>query len=114
MRVLGVDETPIMAIRHLSAVGEGRSATRDLPVLRGSVDHLPAELEAVIVASDPQGVSWLAADHDALHLLGEVVAERSFLVISGHVHWSQPLADIRGGAQVLNVDSRVVLLQRRP
>jgi hypothetical protein len=44
MRVLGIDETPIMAIRHLSAVGEGRSATRDLPVLRGSVDHLPAEL----------------------------------------------------------------------
>jgi hypothetical protein len=270
MRVLGIDQAPITAIRHLSATGEGRSATRDLPVLRGSVDQMPADLEALIVTSDLQGVSWLAADDGALHLLGEVVAERlaaladagelpprsrtgvllagdlfsapagdvrgisgdvrpvwrafashfrwvagvagnhdtfgadhdrgrgfreprihvldggaveldglriggvggiigdpakpgrrderefvrevkrvarahpdimilhngpdalrgelrghpevrraldgsgAFLVVSGHVHWPQPLAEIRGGAQVLNVDSRAVVLRRRP
>lgn len=32
------------------------------------------------------------------------------LVICGHAHWPTPLATIRGGAQVLNVDSRVVVL----
>ncbi|RKH34852.1 metallophosphoesterase [Corallococcus praedator] len=34
------------------------------------------------------------------------------LVVCGHAHWETPLATLPGGAQVLNVDSRVVLLQR--
>lgn len=32
------------------------------------------------------------------------------LTVCGHVHWEEPLADLPSGAQVLNVDSRVVLL----
>lgn len=34
------------------------------------------------------------------------------LVVCGHVYWPTPLADVRGGAQVLNVDGRVVVLAR--
>ena len=34
------------------------------------------------------------------------------LVICGHVYWPEPLVDIRGGAQVLNADSRVVVVTR--
>ncbi|MCY1039722.1 metallophosphoesterase [Corallococcus sp. bb12-1] len=34
------------------------------------------------------------------------------LVVCGHAHWETPLASLPGGAQVLNVDSRAVLLQR--
>lgn len=34
------------------------------------------------------------------------------LVVCGHAHWDDPLADVRGGAQVLNVDGRVVVLGR--
>jgi hypothetical protein len=34
------------------------------------------------------------------------------LVVCGHVFWPEPLTDLRGGAQVLNVDGRVVLLER--
>jgi 3',5'-cyclic-AMP phosphodiesterase len=32
------------------------------------------------------------------------------LVIRGHTHWDQPMAELQNGLQVLNVDSRVVLL----
>ncbi|NPC86840.1 metallophosphoesterase, partial [Pyxidicoccus fallax] len=34
------------------------------------------------------------------------------LVVCGHAHWEEPLATLTGGTQVLNVDSRAVLLQR--
>lgn len=40
--------------------------------------------------------------------------ERSgpILVLCGHVYWPTPTTDLRGGAQVLNADGRVVILQR--
>lgn len=34
------------------------------------------------------------------------------LVVCGHAHWEEPLATLAGGTQVLNVDSRAVLLRR--
>lgn len=40
-----------------------------------------------------------------------VELSRPVLMIRGHAHWSSPLAELRNGAQVLNVDSRVVLLR---
>lgn len=40
----------------------------------------------------------------------EVVDGRVPLVVSGHVHWRDPLATLPRGTQVLNVDGRVVLL----
>ena len=36
---------------------------------------------------------------------------RPTLVIRGHAYWQSPLATLRNGTQVLNVDSRVVLLE---
>ena len=37
------------------------------------------------------------------------------LVIRGHKHWSEPLAEFPNGLQVLNVDCRVVVLtEKRP
>lgn len=36
---------------------------------------------------------------------------RPTLVIRGHAYWESPLATLQNGTQVLNVDSRVVLLQ---
>jgi Icc-related predicted phosphoesterase len=32
------------------------------------------------------------------------------LVVRGHAHWNQPLTQLSGGVQVLNVDARVVIL----
>lgn len=34
------------------------------------------------------------------------------LVVRGHRHWAEPLVELGGGVQVLNVDARVVLLKR--
>jgi len=42
----------------------------------------------------------------------EQVGTRTPLVVCGHAHWKVPLATLSGGAQVLNVDSRAVLLER--
>jgi hypothetical protein len=33
------------------------------------------------------------------------------LIIRGHAHWNSPLAELRNGTQVLNVDARVVVLR---
>ena len=41
------------------------------------------------------------------------VARRDLLVICGHAHWHDPLAQLDSGCQVLNVDARAVLLQAR-
>lgn len=42
----------------------------------------------------------------------EVLERREgLLVVCGHAHWEEPLATLHGGTQVLNVDSRAVLLQ---
>lgn len=35
------------------------------------------------------------------------------LVVRGHAYWEQPLAELSGGMQVLNVDSRVVIMRNR-
>ena len=34
------------------------------------------------------------------------------LVIRGHAFWDSPLATLKNGTQILNVDSRVVILQK--
>jgi Icc protein len=45
--------------------------------------------------------------------IGEVLSgARNLLVVSGHRRWEEPLAEIVGGPQILNVDERVVLLMR--
>jgi Icc-related predicted phosphoesterase len=36
---------------------------------------------------------------------------RPGIVIRGHAHWDQPLVELAGGSQVLNVDARVVILR---
>ncbi|WP_224246385.1 metallophosphoesterase family protein [Hyalangium gracile] len=43
-----------------------------------------------------------------------VRARTGMLVVCGHSHWESPLATFEGGAQVLNVDARAVLLTRAP
>ncbi|MEZ4452178.1 MAG: hypothetical protein R3B09_22120 [Nannocystaceae bacterium] len=40
-----------------------------------------------------------------------LVEDKRALVVCGHAHWHEPLAELAGGAQVLNVDARVVVLE---
>jgi Icc-related predicted phosphoesterase len=43
-----------------------------------------------------------------------VSARKGLLIVCGHCHWEVPLVTLEGGAQVLNVDARAVLLTRAP
>ena len=45
-------------------------------------------------------------------ILEHAHAEAPPLVISGHVGWPEPLDEVEGGPQFLNVEERVVLLTR--
>ncbi len=63
----------------------------------------------VLLLHGPPEVDGRRGSADVRHAL-----DRSgpVLVACGHAHWSEPLADVRGGAQALNVDARVVILGR--
>ena len=39
-------------------------------------------------------------------------AASATLVVRGHAHWKEPLCQLANGTQVLNVDSRAVILTR--
>jgi Icc-related predicted phosphoesterase len=39
-----------------------------------------------------------------------IEASNPTLVFCGHLHWKNPLIELSNGSQVLNVDSRVVIL----
>ncbi|MHC4404283.1 MAG: metallophosphoesterase family protein [Planctomycetota bacterium] len=44
-------------------------------------------------------------------IIREVVERlKPSLVVRGHAHWKQPLSQLSGGVQILNVDARVVVL----
>jgi Icc protein len=75
MRILGFDDEPLHEILYLEAAPRGGSAPRRLPIMRGRVDRLPDGLDALLVASDLQGVapSWSSGGQSVL--LGEVLAE---------------------------------------
>jgi 3',5'-cyclic-AMP phosphodiesterase len=47
------------------------------------------------------------------HVRASLTGHTKTLVVCGHCYWAEPLTELRGGPQVLNVDSRVVLLRPR-
>ncbi|WP_394836544.1 hypothetical protein LVJ94_06510 [Pendulispora rubella] len=75
MRVLSLESSPLHEITYLAAASGGGTETRRLPVLRASVDALPADLDGLLLTSDLQGVAPLALEDGAVGLLGEVLAE---------------------------------------
>ena len=76
MRILHIDPKPLHRVRYLNArKGGGGVETSHLSILRGRADRLPEGVQAVVVASDLQGVvpSWRKGGEN--HLLGEELAE---------------------------------------
>jgi len=54
-----------------------------------------------------------ALGHKGSAVIRELIERRRpRLVVRGHDHWPQPLVELPGGVQVLNVDCRVVVLRR--
>ncbi|WP_164008208.1 metallophosphoesterase family protein [Pyxidicoccus trucidator] len=75
MRILTLDTVPAQTWPYLSAAPRGGAEIRHFPLLRGTVDALPEDLEALLVLSDLQGVATHALHDGAVALLGEVLAD---------------------------------------
>jgi len=106
MRITSLESTPFSTVRYLAAASGGGTATLSLPILRGRVDALPTSLDALVVASDLQGIEL----GGARRLLGEALAdelgrlagdgqlpplERVGVLLAGDLY-SAPNADRRG------------------
>jgi len=110
MFVRSIDSTPFHSFDHVIATGGGGSATHPLNLYRGTATDLPDDVDAVVIASDLQGVAPLAEADNALALVGEVLAEqlgsladrgeiparaRVGIVLAGDLY-SAPRGDVRG------------------
>jgi len=86
----------------------GRREEGEFLELLGGVLHQEPELLVLHQGPDVPGtrVKGSAPIREALE------GREAPLVVCGHAHWEAPLATLRGGTQVLNVDSRAVLLRR--
>ena len=93
-------------------IGDSRKPARrsEREFLRSLRKVLSARPDIVVLHQGPDAergeLRGHAAVRQALDRSGEL------LVVCGHVYWPRPLVEIRGGAQVLNVDGRVVILTR--
>jgi 3',5'-cyclic-AMP phosphodiesterase len=71
MKILKLDEKPFHRLRFLNAAKGGGTESQTLPFLRGVVDRLPDDIDALILTSDLQGVVPFG---NTTRLLGEEVA----------------------------------------
>lgn len=112
MQVVAVESSPFHTFEHRTAAGGGRTATYPVQLYRGKVRGLPDTLDAVLVASDLQGVAPVEAAGGALRLVGEALAEQVAtladagtvpalakigVVLAGDLY-SAPTADLRGAS----------------
>ena len=75
MRVVELDAEPVHTVAFANAAPGGGTRADVLPILRGRVEGLPPQLDALLVTSDLQGRARLAEAGGAMRLLGEVLAE---------------------------------------
>ncbi len=68
-----------------------------------------ARPQVLILHEGPSGCAPKQFGHTPLR---ELIRPWPMLVVCGHTHWKQPLADLAGEAQVVNTDGRVIVLQR--
>jgi Icc protein len=84
-----------------------REEEAHLAVIR---EVLRAEPELLVLHAGPDVPGRRV--HGSASIREVLERRKDVLVVCGHAHWEEPLAVLQGGTQVLNVDSRAVLLQR--
>jgi Icc-related predicted phosphoesterase len=112
MQVVAIESSPFHTFEHRTAAGGGRTAIYAIELYRGKVRGLPDALDALLIASDLQGVAPVAAEGGALRLVGEALAEQVAtladggavpalakigVVLAGDLY-SAPAADQRGAS----------------
>lgn len=103
MNVLSIERQSFARLPYLNARRGGGTVRSVLPLLGGRVDGLPAGLDALVLASDLQGV---VPRGDHTRLLGEVLPEfvlefvdpaRTGVLLAGDLY-SAPCGDERGAS----------------
>jgi len=84
-----------------------REETDQLERIRGVLRQEP---EILVLHEGPDAPAEEFRGNSAIR--EAVEARVGMLVVCGHSHWDMPLVTLAGGAQVLNVDARAVLLVR--
>lgn len=105
MQILDIESTPFATVAYRSAIGGGRAGDVALPLLRGRVDTLPDDLDALLVAGDLQGRvgRTLLGEHLATEILGLAgagtvpPAARIGVLLAGDLY-AAPGADVRGAS----------------
>jgi Icc-related predicted phosphoesterase len=111
MRVLAIETAPLHRQRFVNAAPRGRGAVSAvLPIVRARVDALPASLDALVLASDLQGVVFSPRFEGQSVLLGVELAGVLFdlaeegvlpeaastgVILAGDLY-SAPSGDLRG------------------
>ncbi len=110
VRIVSLDPKPAHRVRYVNAGRRGRAESVFLPILFGEVDGLPRDVDALVLASDLQGVcaSWRADGGNVLlgvHLVDELLElaeagrlpypERTGVVLAGDL-FAAPGGDVRG------------------
>jgi 3',5'-cyclic-AMP phosphodiesterase len=107
-RMVRVDELDLAGISGLISTKQ-KAFRRPQKVyqqlMRDLLDRSP---DILILHEAPSAPENNLRGNDAIR--AELINRRSILTICGHVFWKQPVINLPQGAQVLNVDSRVVIL----
>jgi 3',5'-cyclic-AMP phosphodiesterase len=107
-RMVRVDELDLAGISGL--ISTKQKPFRRPPkvyqqLLRELLDRSP---DILILHEGPSAPDHNLHGNDTIRT--ELINRRSILTICGHVFWNQPVINLPQGSQVLNVDSRVVIL----
>lgn len=85
-----------------------RAGTEFLNLLQGLLEHHP---DILLLHEGPSG-NHAATSRGNAEVRGTLEKSRPLLCVFGHGHWQAPLDILASGSCLLNVDARVVVLQR--
>lgn len=71
---------------------------------------LESNLDAFIMHDGPSGPLTGQRGYDSTQAI--CASGRPTLIVRGHAHWDDPFCELANGTQILNVDQRVVIIQR--
>lgn len=109
-RVARLDELPVGGVGYIMGhpAKVGRRSEQDfMAALSLTLEQAPSLL---VLHQGPDGVGRRQRGSELVRELLELAPPD--LVVCGHVHWDDPLAELTHEAQVVNVDGRVIVLTR--
>jgi 3',5'-cyclic-AMP phosphodiesterase len=80
--------------------------------VRAIRDVLDEDPEILLLHHGPDAQRGVLRGHPEVRRALDGPQADGLLVLCGHVYWPEPMTVLRSGAQVLNADSRVVILER--